>query len=106
MNQTTAPMVNNFWMSGKRVLSLVLFMGMACFVLPARAQAPSTEQRITLTYVRTDLATLLQEIDRQSDFSFSYDKSVVEKVRVDSIFWKAVPLREVLAELGRRTGLQ
>ena len=86
-----------------RRIPLVLMMGgMLCFFSLSRAQT----QRITLSFTRTDLGTLLQEMSKQSNLPFSYDKSVMSKVRVDHIDWKAVPLREALSGLARRTGLE
>lgn len=86
------------------ILLTGMITGLLCVYRSAKAQ--DLTARITLSSDHTDLARVLEEIDRQSDFSFTYDKGVVGKIKLDSIHWTAIPLQEVLQELGRRTGMQ
>lgn len=69
-------------------------------------QAPSLGQHISLSFAHTDLAALIDEIGRQSDFSFSYDRGVLSRIRLDKINWQDMPLKKALSELNRLAGLE
>lgn len=71
----------------------------------ANAQSPALNQPVTLTLSNTNLATVMAEIDRQSDFNFSYNPASLGAVKLRSVEWKAVPLKNVLGELTKTYGI-
>ncbi|WP_160713760.1 TonB-dependent receptor domain-containing protein [Chitinophaga solisilvae] len=72
----------------------------------ARAQSPAMNAPVSLSLTNTTLAAVIAEIDRQSDLSFSYDRASLATVKINSAVWQHMPLKAVLAELSRNTGMQ
>ncbi|NLR80397.1 TonB-dependent receptor [Chitinophaga eiseniae] len=89
----------------KRKWWQALFLLWGLLAGQARAQSPTMNQPVTLQLSNTNLAMVIAEIDRQSDFSFSYDRSSLGAVKIAAVNWKAVPLKNVLEELNRTYGI-
>ena len=71
----------------------------------ANAQSPAMNNPITLTLSNTNLAVVMAEIDRQSDFNFSYDRASLSAVKLSGVQWKSIPLKNVLGELTKTYGI-
>jgi TonB-dependent receptor len=71
----------------------------------AQAQSPALNQPVTLQLSNTNLATVMAAIDRQSDFSFSYDRGSLSAVKLNEVNWKGVSLKDVLAALTQTYGI-
>ncbi|MBS0031405.1 TonB-dependent receptor domain-containing protein [Chitinophaga sp. 22321] len=69
------------------------------------AQSPAMNEPITLTLRNTNLAAVMAEIDLQSNFSFSYDRSSLSAVKLPLVQWKSVSLKNVLTELTQTYGI-
>ncbi|PSL50308.1 TonB-dependent receptor [Chitinophaga niastensis] len=69
------------------------------------AQSPALTAPVTLSFTNTNLAVVIAEIDRQSDFAFTYDKASLSSVKMAAATWKGVPLKSVLADISRTTGM-
>ncbi|RBL92775.1 TonB-dependent receptor [Chitinophaga flava] len=96
--QTNANLLKRKWWQAGLVLWLLI-------AGHAYAQSPAMEQPVTLNLSNTNMATVMAEIDRQSDFSFSYDRASLSSVKLSNVHWKAVSLKNVLSELNHTYGI-
>lgn len=96
--QTSANLLKRKWWQAGFLLWLLLSS-------QAHAQSPAMEHPVTLTLHHTNLAAVMAEIDRQSDYSFSYDKASLGAIHLVNVNWKNIALKEVLAELTRTYGI-
>ncbi|NIG55364.1 TonB-dependent receptor [Chitinophaga sp. Cy-1792] len=82
---------------------LTIFLLLASFRV--MAQQPSLSRPISVSLNNTSLAAVIAEIDRQSEFSFSYDKNSLAAIKVATIHKTGVPLQQLLEELNATYGL-
>ncbi|WEK36203.1 MAG: TonB-dependent receptor [Candidatus Pseudobacter hemicellulosilyticus] len=82
---------------------MVLFSGLCC--LPAQAQEYSLTERITLVLSKTNAAEVLEKMDAQTNFTFTFSRAAFAKIPVDNIRWTSMPLSRALQVLKSDYGL-
>lgn len=69
------------------------------------SQAQGTAGTITLNYQKCTAQTLLKELDKQSPYTFFFDPTQMAAVQLQDINYKNTPVKNVLADLERKTNL-
>jgi TonB-dependent receptor len=85
---------------------LILLLPAVFLSTLGKAQNNALQQPITLSMGQTHLAAVVEALSKQSSLAFSYDSSVLGKVKVAKVKWQAASLQTVLTELNNLTGLE
>lgn len=82
----------------KRCLLCCLLWLAGC---PAYSQAPSSRlsERVSLSLTSTNATAVLEALDKQTNFSFTYSKTALREIPVEKIAWQQVTLQHALEEL-------
>ncbi|MEC5145043.1 Plug domain-containing protein [Chitinophaga sp. 180180018-2] len=72
----------------------------------AVAQTYQLSEKISLSLTGTNAAAVLEAVDKQTNFSFTYSKADCRAISIEKINWHMVPLQQVLTELKDRYHLQ
>ena len=82
-----------------------LVIGLLLLTQHLCAHAAPPGNQITLSLKNTNLAAVLAAMQKQSSYIFSFDEAQMQKIKVDEVSWKQVPLMKALATLKEKTGL-
>ena len=84
-----------------------LVMIIACFVLSAHtgAEGQTLTEKISITVSRTTALQVIEELDRQSHYSFTFAREQLSPIAIASFKAEGITLGEVLAELQKKYGL-
>lgn len=82
-----------------------LVIGLLLLTQHLCAHAAPPGNQITLSLKNTNLAVVLAAMQKQSSYIFSFDEAQMQKIKVDEVSWKQVPLMKALATLKEKTGL-
>lgn len=86
---------------------LILLFGVLCGIYTsATAQTNKLNEKITLKMEHTTLLHVIETIDKQSSYSFTYVQSDLEKIKVSFIQFRESHLSTVLAGLERQYNVQ
>ena len=95
----------SFWESGKRIWIAFLFFS---FIMIGFVQAANTafaQATVTVNLKDVTLSDVLWEIQRQTDFTFIYSTSDVNKVKVEDLNVKNEKISAVLDRCLKDSGL-
>ncbi|BAV06006.1 TonB-dependent receptor [Filimonas lacunae] len=68
----------------------------------AHAQSYSMKEQVTIQASATNAAAVLEELDKQSNYSFTYSKAALQKIEIAAIQWNKVTLETALSELKKK----
>jgi TonB-dependent receptor len=86
------------------VVCCLLLAGI-CPAFRAQAQTGQLAEKVSLHLRQTDALTVIRELDRQSNYTFTYDEHALAGIKIASIQFGNVTLGEVLASLRREYNL-
>ncbi|UCJ08698.1 carboxypeptidase-like regulatory domain-containing protein [Chitinophaga pendula] len=66
------------------------------------AQSYNLSEKVTLSVTHTNIADVLEVLDKQTNFSFTYSKTTLRKIAVGNISWQYLSLQQALEELKNR----
>lgn len=64
------------------------------------------EEPVSLSVTRTNATELLDKLDAQTNFSFTFSKNAFREIAVEKIGWEKVTLHKALEELKTRFGIE
>lgn len=76
-----------------------------CLPLTAKPQFEGLNEPITLNYTRSGADKVIREMDRQSNFFFTYSEELLSKEELKDIHFEGTKLSAVLESLTRKYGL-
>ncbi len=74
-------------------------------VLMTRAQANDLQQIVSINYRSATAESIIRDIDKQVELSFTYDKAILSGIKVQAIKFEAAPLGRVLDYLHEKAAL-
>src|SRR6186713_50910 len=85
-----------------------LVMIVACCVIGAQtgANGQTLTEKINMTFSRTTALQVIEELDRQSNYSFTFAREQLSPIAIPSFKAEGITLGEVLGELQKKYGLQ
>lgn len=93
--------------SGKALLRITaLALLCCCFTLMGYAQLSTLTEKVSVRFKTTSAAQVIQELDKQSKFSFSYTQSQLEKISISSFVYENSTLGKALQALQSIAGLE
>lgn len=100
---TKSPLADSGFLSNMimRLKIVTLFLG----ALFSQANARSIAQEITLNKKNTELSTVLKELEKQSGYTFFYNKNDINASKKISVNFNSTPLREVLNSVLKQQSL-
>ncbi len=104
---------NTIWVRAQKRVSHALWKQLlvgwllVCMAYTATAQTASysLSEKISLSLSSTNATEVLETLDGQTNFSFTYSKTALKQIRIEKISWKRVSLQQALDELKAQYGL-
>lgn len=96
----------NFYVINTAVTACILLFQLWLVPLFANSQLVAPDEKVSVLLKNSNAATLIQELGRQTSYSFSYSKKQLEQKQIKSIHYQSRELSTVLRELEERLGLQ
>lgn len=78
---------------------LALFLGMMACPTGSHAQSYSLTEKVSLSLTGANATDVLEALDKQTNFSFTYSKAAFRKMPVAAVAWQHVSLGQALDEL-------
>jgi outer membrane receptor protein involved in Fe transport len=72
----------------------------------SHAQTYSLDEPVTLALSETNAMEVLDKLDNQTHFSFTYSKAAFKTIAIEKVEWKTIPLHKALEELKKRYQLE
>lgn len=104
-NFRKVPVKNKRRHYGKKPGLLLLLAIMTTAGIPLWAQTSDLTEKITLSLRQTNAQKVIEETDRQSHYAFMFAPELLEKILIDRIEVKALPLRELMNTLQKKYNL-
>lgn len=85
-------------------IPLLLLFSILCF-MPAGWANAQEESFVRLDFKNVPVTKVLAEIERQTDYSFTYNKKQIAGIRVEKVVFRSEPLKNVLNYLEKTASL-
>jgi len=85
------------------ILTVILFF--SC-ILPSAAQVITLKEKISIDLKNTTAAQVIEELDKRSNYTFSYMRDQLEKISIKSFVYNDITLGTALENLQRMANLE